>query len=185
MALSIDGTGNGSLNNLALSANTGTIVDTARAGGIIQVVQGTTTTQVTVSTTTYTDTGVTASITPTSSSNKILVNAVLFINPRRSTLEYGAGFRLLRDSTTILDPAANATGPFSIYTVASSSGTTFFQVYMNHPMMILDSPSSTSSLTYKVQMRPFNTANSGDVRINPAGSSGSPTSYITLMEVVA
>ena len=64
MALAITGTGNGSLNNLALSANTGTIVDTGRAGGIVQVVQETTTTTVQVTTATFTDTGLSASITP-------------------------------------------------------------------------------------------------------------------------
>ena len=78
MALAITGTGNGSLNNLALSANTGTVVDTARAGGVLQVVQATTTTAVTVATTTFTDTTLTASITPISSSNKVLVMVKLF-----------------------------------------------------------------------------------------------------------
>ena len=52
-------------------------------------------------------------------------------------------------------------------------------------MIILDSPATTSSVTYKVQGRPHNTASSGTIRINPAGTSGSPTSFITLMEVVA
>jgi hypothetical protein len=183
MALTLTGTGNGSLNNLTLPDKTGAVA--AGSGTVIQVVHATTTTEVAVSTATYTDTGVTASITPTSSSNKILVNAVLSINPRRDAGEYGAGFRLLRDSTTIIDSATNATGPFSIYSVVSSSGTTFFQQYTNYPMMILDSPSSTSSLTYKVQMRPYNTANNGDVRINVSGGVTGSTSYITLMEVVA
>ena len=74
MALAITGTGNGSLNNLALSANTGTIVDTARAGGIVQVKffnladTGDDTTS-----TTFQDSTLTLSITPTSATNKILI----------------------------------------------------------------------------------------------------------------
>ena len=44
MSLIISGGSNGSLNNLSLSGNTATIVDTARAGGVIQVVHASTTT---------------------------------------------------------------------------------------------------------------------------------------------
>ena len=71
-------------NTLTLPAATGTILTTASSGQIIpkaalptgsvlQVVQGTTLTDTTITSTSYTDTTLTASITPTSSSSKILV----------------------------------------------------------------------------------------------------------------
>jgi len=66
MSLIISGGSNGSLNNLTLSGNTATIVDTARAGGVIQVVHASTTTRTVSTSSTYTDTAITASITPTS-----------------------------------------------------------------------------------------------------------------------
>ena len=180
MALAITGTGNGSLNNLALSANTGTIVDTGRAGGVIQVVQGTTSTEVAVTTTTYTDTTLTASITPSSSSNKILVHVLQqFISLKSSGTGIGMGLQLLRDSTTVWSPIQNGTGPYHWYANAS-------EIDGYASINFLDSPSTTSSVTYKTQGRPYTTAGSGRVTFqNANGVVISPVSTIILMEVVA
>jgi len=181
MALAITGTGNGSLNNLALSANTGTIVDTGRAGGIIQVVQGTTNTVVTVTAATYTDTTLTASITPTSSSNKILVMVSQLFNTVRSASDVGAGVRILRDSTVIVQPTENTNGPIVGYVDNS------FNYIDYHTIQYLDSPATTSTITYKTQGRAYQTSSSGRVVFNWDGLTvtGDPCSVITLMEVVA
>lgn len=179
-------TGNATISGSSATVNGNEVRTVGTSGAILQVVQGTATTEVTVSTASFTDLGLSASITPTSSSNKILVSAVLLINSRRSNVEHGGGFRMLRDSTVIIDPPANATGPYSIYgVITTSASVTFNQMYIQYPMTILDSPATTSSVTYKVQGRPYNTATTGQVRINPIGTLGSPTSFITLMEVVA
>ena len=181
MALALSGTSNGSLNNLSLSGNTATIVDTGRAGGIIQVVQATTSTAVTVSTTTFTDTTLTASITPSSSSNKILVHVLQqFVSIRGTGTGIGMGLQLLRDSTTVWAPIQNSTGPYHWY-----SNVTEIDGYAS--INFLDSPATTSSVTYKTQGRPYTTAGTGSVNFqNSAGGVVvSPVSTIVLMEVVA
>ena len=184
MALALSGTSNGSLNNLALSANTGTIMDTARAGGIIQVVHQKYTTTNTISTTTLTDTGVTADITPTSTSNKILIQASIPVNGFRSSSEAGGGFVCLRDSTTIYEEIG-ATGNVRFSQYFGSIGTTTINWYFTIPFTILDSPASTSTLTYKFQASAHNTANGGILRINPSSSATGGESHLILMEVVA
>ena len=183
MALALSGTSNGSLNNLSLSGNTATIVDTARAGGIVQVVTATTSTSVAVSTTTYTDTGLSASITPSSSSNKILVMVNQMGNAGSTSRPIGFGIQLLRDSTIILYSAQDGTGPFEQFVNVSSSTNT--NIITRATINFLDSPSTTSSVTYKTQGRPYTTANSGAVTFNQASSPYNATSTIILMEVVA
>lgn len=181
MALAITGTGNGSLNNLALSANTGTIVDTARAGGVLQVVQATTTTQVTVATTTFTDTTLTASITPNSSSNKVLVMVNQQFKSSRGVISHGIGIRILRDSTVIWTPIQNQNGPYGWYIDQVAVA------YQYNYLTVLDSPSTTSSVTYKTQGRPHLTSNSGQVIFQLNDTSLTPNlnsiSTIILMEV--
>jgi len=181
MALALSGTSNGSLNNLSLSGNTATIVDTGKAGTIVQVVQATTATEVTVSTTTYTDTGLSASITPTSSSNKILVMVCQYLNSTRTVNDNGFGVKILRDSTVIFTPTENTTGPLSAYVDNSRN------LICYHSIQYLDNPATTSSITYKTQGRPYTTADSGSVTFNWDGgtTTGNPCSVINLMEIVA
>ena len=173
MALALNGTSNGSLNNLSLSGNTGTVIDTARVGGILQVVQGTTSTAVTVGTGTYTDTGLTASITPSSSSNKILVMVMQSFVSERSVTGQGFGLNLLRDTTTIWDSQGNY---HTFASVTNLDG----HAQINY----LDSPATTSSVTYKTQGRPYSSADNGQVTFQYSSPTAGP-STITLMEVVA
>ena len=149
------------------------------AGTIVQVVQATTNTQVAVSSSTYTDTGVTASITPTSSSNKVLVIINQQFQVHRTSSGQGMGYKILRDSTEIYVPPDNSSGPFLSYVNATEH---LGVITVNY----LDSPSTTSSTTYKAQGRPYLTSNSGVVRFQTSTSGVTAgTSLITLMEVVA
>ena len=168
---------------ITLPDNAGNFLTTGSAGAVVQVVHATSNTQVDVTSTTYTDTGISASITPSSSSNKIFIHGILNINHSRSIHESGGGVRVLRDSTVIHEPQKNATGPYSIY--HAGTGTTYQNMYINFPVTIYDSPSTTSSVTYKFQIRPYNTANSGRIRVNPTSDSGNSVSFITLTEIVA
>jgi hypothetical protein len=137
-------------------------------GAVLQVVQATTTTQVTVNTNTYTDIGLSATITPISTSNKILViTNVICYAPGSGN---GFGIQAVRGSTVIWNPCStDATGPY--YNYAGSGG----GIWGNSALMYLDSPSSTSSLTYKIQGRPYNSAvNSArfqNADVNNGGSS--------------
>ena len=190
MAISLNG-GTGIITGVSVGGLPDGIVDTDMLaagavtaakrgpGAILQVVQGSTSTQVAVATTTFTDTSLTASITPSSSSNKILVIVNQMFQTTKTTTGQGMGIRVLRDSTTIHDPVRDSTGAFDNY-INDSTG-----FYSRFSITKLDSPSSTSSLTYKTQGRPYTTSNTGKVFFNIAGTQANATSYITLIEVAA
>ena len=153
-------------------------------GFIKQVVQASTSTETTISTTTYTDTGLTASITPSSTSSKILVivDQQLRVGRNSSYNNAGAGIKLLRGSTAIHTPVTNdQSNPLEPY------GQSFFNNFMRFTLTKLDSPSSTSSVTYKTQGRPHLTSQSGVVIFQTTGSNyvQDGTSYITLLEIAA
>jgi len=153
------------------------------AGTIVQVVQASSSTQVTNATTSYVDSGISASIAPTSSSNKIFVNLTVQVRIARSNDQAGGGLKVLRDSTEIYTPIANTTGPFHPFIdVGTGSQAT---LYATMPIFIVDSPATTSSVTYKVQHRPYLTTNSGNMSINFNSTDGDQISYIQLLEVVA
>ena len=99
-----------------------------------------------ISSTSYTDlTSITLNITPSSTSNKIL----LLTNIGSKLVNYASGYGMqyLRDATAIYSSGTN----YSIY----SSGTT--EIHNVNSFIYLDSPNSTSSITYKVQVRGGNT----------------------------
>ena len=120
-------------------------------------------------------------ITPTTNSNKILVQVTV----NAGTANWGMYYKLFRDSTA-LGVGADLGG--------NRSEATFAGAYPNHADGVgtgsytyLDSPSSTSEITYKIQGA--NRATSVDWKINKAIGSGnynyiwSVSSTITLMEV--
>ena len=170
---------------LNIPDNAGNFLTTGSAGSIIQVVQGTTSTEVAITGTTYTDTGLTASITPTSSSNKVLIFVNQPFNSARDVVDHGFGMKLLRGSTEILIPTrVTSTGhPLSFYW--DNANNNWGHINLSY----LDSPSTTSSTTYKTQARPYFDSSNAVIRLQRGSSSGvydqNPTSTITLMEVVA
>jgi len=171
--------GNLTVTGTSATVNGNEVRTVGTSGAILQVVQGTTSTEVIVSTTTFTDTTLTASITPSSSSNKILVYVLQEFLSLRGQDGMGMGIRLLRDSTTIWAPIENSTGPYHWYTDGEE-----LDGYAS--INFLDSPSTTSSVTYKTQGRPYRTNNSGSATFqNANGVVVSPVSTIILMEVVA
>jgi len=123
----------------------------SRSGGILQVVSTTKTDTFAVTSTTLTDvTGLTASITPRSTSSKILVIASLAVGSQAGTVS--AFSALLRDSTQIFQgDAASNRRRVSINVAEQGDG--WIQSNLTH----LDSPSSTSTLTYKIQLCGNNT----------------------------
>ena len=135
------------------------------AGHILQVVQATTGTQVVSSTNTYVDTGVTASITPSATSSKILVTVSQMGLDKRTNNTY-MDLITLRGSTEI--HSANNQLLYTADTSNSSGACTW---------SYLDSPSSTSSVTYKTQFQSISNSAQVSVQWNQA------TSTITLMEV--
>ena len=134
----------------------------ASGGGIVQIVQTQLASSVTATTSTYADTGLSASITPTSSSNKILV-IVYTGHCTKSAADTQLDFKVFRGSTEIYYFSSLNTNA----AVVDSSNVTIHY---------LDSPATTSSITYKTQLR--NRNDIGTISVNVNGSS-----EITLMEV--
>ena len=136
------------------------------AGSVLQVVQGVYSTQTTISTTAYTDSGLSASITPSSTSNKILITWTTHAALTNGSTR-GWGCKLLRNSTAVYTEGTN-------YRTYGDGNTG--DIRLTVPQSHLDSPSTTSAITYKVQVSAHNTAGT---QFNQASSE----TQITLMEI--
>ena len=146
-------------------------------GGVIQTVQTVDNTATTaISTTSYTDAGsLNVSITPTTTSNKILIVATTNIQAFVNSQEVSIGLRLLRGSSEIIEY------PYAAVLEAGTSGNGRIFYNMNHTASFLDSPSTTSSTTYKIQLKTYSTSNSMKVQYNQNSSK----STILAMEISA
>jgi hypothetical protein len=147
-------------------------------GAVLQVVQASTSTETTIATTTYTDTSLTGTITPSSSTSKILVMISQQARVVSGSNPSGSGFKLklLRGSTGIAD--FGASGSNAVELTADNGGNVRIASYTS--VTYLDSPSTTSSTTYKTQA----SVNSGTANVSfQGGNTG--VSFITLMEIAA
>ena len=141
------------------------------SGRILQVINGTTSTQASTTSGTYADTPLNATITPTSSTSKILVFVDMV--DCANSFSNGAllGLRLVRGSTALLTFSGYG-GYYNLATATIDFGT----CSTNY----LDSPATTSATTYKVQLVNFNAG--GTMYTNYTSGS---TSTMTLMEIAA
>tara|TARA_R100000951_G_scaffold43329_1_gene36458 strand:+ start:648 stop:1166 length:519 start_codon:yes stop_codon:yes gene_type:complete len=157
-----DGTGTIALQN-QLSGMTSASMPT---GSVLQVVSANQTSETETTSSSYIDTGLSATITPTSTSSKILVlvsqNAVI-----KSAGNGGVYGQLLRGSTVLAVLALN---------VAYTANTDQNRIGSGWTSNYLDSPSTTSATTYKTQFKAFNSISAG------VSSSGA-VSMITLIEI--
>jgi len=115
------------------------------AGHVIQVVSNTYATETASGSSSYSDTGLTATITPTSTSSKILI---LCNFCSAGVMQNGGAdaqglFKLLRGSTDLME-AVNRS-----YDYGNSGSIIFGQFLMSWS----DSPSTTSATTYKLQQK--------------------------------
>ena len=159
--------------NLATNV-TGTLATGNGGSKVGQVIQATTSSAVNVASTSYSDTGLTVNITPTATSSKILVEVNQNIVTDIDTTAANSKIKLLRDSTTAIEFANNIarTEAGGASSVKFGNLTTF-----SH----LDSPSTTSQITYKTQGAISSTSNNGTARFQ----NSSVTSIITVMEILA
>ena len=143
-------------------------------GTVLQVVTATHSTAATNSTTTYADTGLTAIITPKSSSSKVLV-LVNHSGCEKSAGDAGNGLNIQLHRQV-------GAGSFSnVYQVIKDCGFTnsALRMFFNASNVFLDTPSSTSALTYKTMFA--NRVAASTVEVQTSSSS----SFITLMEIAA
>jgi hypothetical protein len=141
------------------------------AGTVLQVVQTVYTTDTTITSGSYTDTGISAIITPTNVANKILIFVSLQFRLAGGTSS-AYDTQILRGATSIINDGASTVGTGELSVNAGSSQA----ISGKTSLMYLDSPSTTSATTYKVQSKLV------------AGSSirhqvDSAPSVITLMEI--
>ena len=158
-----DGSGTIALQN-QLSGMTGSSMPT---GSVIQTVSATYSTEVQTTSQSHSDTGLTATITPTSSSNKVLV----IVNQNgleKDNSDIRMEIKLLRGSTDVLIFAGDQTCNTSTNNrtdIGGAGGT------------ILDTPSTTSATVYKTQFKNVNS--NGTISVN----NGTAVSTITLQEI--
>ena len=154
------------------------ILSAVNAGAVLQVVNGTTTTQAST-TTTEIDTNLTATITPTSATSKILVltSQPIRVDNVANTgyHEYAGIVSLYRGGTILMDHGTGGEENEPGYHMSYSHSS------FNH----LDSPATTSAVTYKTRMRttvtPF-TIYAQNTK-NYTGTLSAPLGSITLMEI--
>ena len=128
------------------------------AGSVLQVVHRLDPTVLETSSTTFADTSCYAIITPSSTNSKILVQVGMQMSTSNDTANWrGLDVQLLRGSTVIYTPPDMAMGAHSTHATIGGA------------MFHLDSPSTTSATTYKIQVKAYATgvgarwnANSGE-----------------------
>ena len=167
---------------LTLPTTTGTLALVGGSSGAVVQVKSTTKTSVfTAATTGFTDvTGLSVAITPTSSSNNILVFAQVYIGNTPSG--YTTQMLIVRGSTSICigDAASTRTRASGDSACTDNSGTVPLS------QCFLDSPATTSATTYKIQVR---SASNDTVYINQSKTDTDDPRYprlvstITVMEV--
>ena len=165
---------------LPASALTGSL-PAGMGGKILQVLQTTKTNTFSTSSQSFVDvTGLSVSITPSSSSSKILVIASLALGNNGTHSDA----RLMRDTTAIAIGDASSNRTRSTFHLSSVSNTDI----PTHSITWLDSPATTSATTYKMQVAvPYSSSyviyvNRGADDSN-ASYSGRLVSSITVMEV--
>jgi len=139
------------INNNTLSAITG--LPAGVGGKVLQVVQTVKTNSFTTTSTTMTDiTGFSVSITPISTSNKILI--IVNVGMLSNGGAYGSFLNLLRDSTVIVSNSSGGTvDTMNAWVSAGGGGMTNDERKFNSPSItFLDSPLTTSAITYKCQI---------------------------------
>lgn len=137
-------------------------------GQVIQLVHGLHATEKSMSNSTWADTDLQLSITPKFSTSKIYVLYIMQFRILSTNSDAGIGFRLLRNGTVIEE----ASTTYDNYTYDGGGQT---EIRGSDTETYLDSPATTSALTYKIQGNPY----SGTVRVQ----SDNNKSRMTLMEI--
>jgi hypothetical protein len=199
MPIKINSTGGGSVTldpintgtafTISLPAETGTVFTTTSnltsttftgrlpfanlpTGSVLQVVQANTTTAMSSTAGSFVDTNLSGIITPKYATSNILVmiNQQCYYNHSSST---GFGMNVLRGASTVYSSVCDNNGPYDWFGPV--------QLYTRYQISFIDSPASTSALTYKTQIRPYTAG--ATVGAQNAANVTPGKSYIILMEI--
>ena len=127
---------------------TGTVAG-AGGGKIAQVLQSEANSPTTVSTTSYTSLGLSQAITCSATTSKVLIMGYVKFSTNASNADRGFGLRIRRDSTAIQTSG-------TLYDKYHKSTNSDFIDGGRHSFMYIDSPSSTSAITYSVRIGCWN-----------------------------
>ena len=144
------------INVNTIGARTGTTVSLASGhtavgfggGKVLQVVGATSSTEQSTTSTSYIDiTNLTVSITPSATTSKVLIlyTDTMLANRSNDVSSGNVFIQLLRDSTSV------AIKQKGFYDAAGGNGSK--SLYTGEALVHLDSPSSTSAITYKIQIK--------------------------------
>jgi hypothetical protein len=139
-------------------------------GSVLQVVQGSYSTQTSTTSTTFVNTGLTGTITPKFATSKILVLISNTIYITRAGLDANAKLQLINNLGTLITQANG-----SLYV---SAGTSSSELITQPFIQYLDSPATTSAVTYTLKMAAITN------NTIYAQYSGNPA-YIIMMEIAA
>ena len=157
-------------------------------GSVIQVVQTNFTASTTsVTGTTFTEiTGLNVSITPKFATSKILWQCSIAQGENQDCFP---AYKLFRDSTALNVPSAVGSGQAATFAgVRTGNDARDIYLFSQLSYQFLDSPNTTSQITYKVQVRPMGVASGRTVYINRSNTIGdanqfTATSTTTVMEI--
>ncbi|NBQ85183.1 MAG: hypothetical protein EBU03_03540 [Methylophilaceae bacterium] len=146
----------------------------AAAGGgkVLQVIMGTTGTPVSSATSTFVDSNLTANITCSATTSKVLVLVSQKVTKNNANTSTMMSMRLVKNGTTIFTPDTSM--------LETASAVVQQQTFS---MNYLDSPASTSALTYKTQF--CSTNNNSQVLCQADTATAYAYSQIILMEIGA
>ena len=156
---------------------------TLGAGKILQIVQATSDSKVSTTSSSYVDTPLSQAITPTATSSKILIRFKISASTNNGTNLIA--FQIVRGSTAIGNGSQGSSRRFCHSAFRG-------QFSDSHPHAVisgefLDSPSTTSATTYKIQFQVDGATGfiNRDNTDNDGVNYPSPLSTLTLMEVSA
>ena len=151
------------------------------AGSVLQVVSASNSSRSTASTQTWTSV-VSASITPTSSSSKILILG--HVHCGNGSVSNSVGLRIYRDSTVV----GSGTGTVDCHAADNLQGGISWMT-VSIPAHFLDSPATTSSISYSLRAASWegilvvNSSNNDSNAFSSGNAYG--TCQIVLMEIAA
>ena len=158
------------------------------AGAVLQVVQGSLGTRPTSASSSFVNTGLQVSITPKFSTSKVLITSSFLFSQTKSaasTQDNMKIFTFYRDSTNIAPHNSCFFQHQNSYaTTIGANNAIFGETTENATMEFLDSPSTTSAITYSVQYKNDNPTELTlifNCRGNGTGQAGS--SVITAQEI--
>ena len=158
------------------------LTKTGGFGKILQVEQTLKTDAFSTTSTTYTDiTGLSVNITPSSSSNKVLVEFIVACGNNTGTHNRFDLVRQVGGSDTVINPAQMDDATAMFFTSENNTGYMRAQVTYK----FLDTPNTTSQVNYRLRTKIYSSSytqyvNRADYSTNTTGSS-----TITVMEVAA